>query len=311
MFRRFGLETSRQDMANWTIAVVAKLEVLIGLMKAELLCAPFLHCDETYFQVMDEDGRANTTKSYMWVMTGGTEGTGPKSDDPGSVAPKSRRVVLYRYHPSREADFISRFLASYAGFLQTDGYAGYNAIEEKEGITHVACWAHARRRFVEAFEAAMRKGTAGEAIGMIGRMYRHERDLRMKYSGDNGIGDPEAFVAERRTLVCPDNNEAERAIRPFTVGRNNWVVSGGPRGASAGATIYSMIETLKLNGLEPYYALRHILTRLPVTPAERVRDLLPWNLDSRDFYDLVVEDARISLDSTAIFREMPMDAIPG
>jgi len=348
IFRRFGLEISRQDMANWTIAVAAKLEILIDLMKAELLAAPFLHCDETYFQVMDEEGRANTTKSYMWVMTGSREGTGPKRDDSRSDVPKSRRVVLYRYHPSREADFISKFLASYAGFLQTDGYAGYNAIGEKEGITHVACWAHARRRFVEAFEAAMRKGSAGEAIGMIGRMYRHERDLRLKYSGDNGIGDPEAFAAERRTLVSPildelkvwldakslevlpksalgtaisytldlwprliryldcpfltpDNNEAERAIRPFTVGRKNWVLSGGPRGASASAAIYSVIETLKLNGLEPYYALRHILTRLPVTPAERISALLPWNLDSTDFYDLVVEDARISLDSTAIF----------
>ena len=348
MFKRFGLEISRQDMANWTIAVAAKLEILIDLMKAELLSAPFLHCDETYFQVMDEAGRTNTTKSYMWVMTGGTEAIGTKRNDPEIGVPKSRRVVLYRYHPSREADFISNFLAQYTGFLQTDGYAGYNAIGEKKGIIHVACWAHARRRFVEAFEAAMKKGSAGDAIEMIGRMYRHERDLRQKYFGDNGTGDPDAFVAERRTLVnsildelkdwldakslevlpksalgnaisytldlwprliryldcpflTPDNNEAERAIRPFTVGRNNWVVSGGPRGASASATIYSIIETLKLNGLEPYYALRHILTRLPVTPAERASDLLPWNLDSKDFYDLVVEDARISLDSTAIF----------
>jgi transposase len=348
MFRRFGLEISRQDMANWTIAVAAKLEVLIDLMKAELLSAPFMHCDETYFQVMDEDGRANTTKSYMWVMTGGTEIVGTKPDDPEGDGPKSRRVVLYRYHPSREADFISKFLAQYTGFLQTDGYSGYNAIGEKEGIIHVACWAHARRRFVEAFEATMKKGSAGEAIEMIGRMYRHERNLRLKYFGDNGIGDPDAFIAERRTLVSPivdelkawldakslevlpksalgtaisytldlwprliryldcpfltpDNNEAERAIRPFTVGRNNWVLSGGPRGATASATIYSIIETLKLNGLEPYYALRHILTRLPLTPAEQVGDLLPWNLDSKDFYDLVVEDARISLDSTAIF----------
>lgn len=348
MFRRFGLEISRQDMANWTIAVAAKLEVLIEMMKAELLSAPFLHCDETYFQVMNEDGRANTTKSYMWVMTGGSERIDSKDNDVGKAHPKGHRVVLYRYHPSREAGFISKFLAQYSGFLQTDGYAGYNAIGEKEGITHVACWAHARRRFVEAFEATMKKGSAGEAIEMIGRMYRHEKDLRQKFFGETGSGDSDAFVAERRTLVqpvlaelkdwldakscevppksalgtaisytldlwprliryldcpflTPDNNEAERAIRPFTVGRNNWVVSGGPRGASASAAIYSVIETLKLNGLEPYYALRYILTRLPMTPAERIVNLLPWNLNSKDFHDLVVEDAKISLDSTAVF----------
>jgi transposase len=118
MFRRFGLEISCQDMANWTIAVANKLESLIELMKKELLSAPYLHCDETYFQVMDEEGRNNTTKSYMWVMTGGSVG---------------HRVVLYRYHATREADFISKFLETYAGFLQTDGYVGYNAIGKKRG----------------------------------------------------------------------------------------------------------------------------------------------------------------------------------
>jgi len=101
--------------------------------------------------------------------------------------------------------------------------------------------------------------------------------------------------------LTPDNNEAERAIRPFTVGRKNWVLSGGPRGAAASAVLYSLLETFKLNGLEPYYALRYILTKLPTTSLERIGDLLPWNIDPQDFYELVVEDARISLDSTAIF----------
>lgn len=333
MFLRFGLEISRQDMANWTISVSQKLEGLIDLMKAELLSAPVIHCDETYFQVMNEEERSNTTKSYMWVMTGGAI---------------NHPVVLYRYHATRDADFISLFLAAYKGFLQTDGYAGYNAIGEKEGITHVACWAHARRRFVEAFEASMRKGSAADAIRMIGMMYHHEKELRQKYFGDDRRGNANDFAAERRELVLPilgelktwletkalevlpksalgtavsytldlwprlvryldcpqltpDNNEAERAIRPFTVGRKNWVLSGGPRGAMASAAIYSLIETFKLNGLEPYYAFRYILTKLPTTPHERICDLLPWNIDSQDFYELVVEDARISLDSTAIF----------
>ena len=333
MFRRFGLEISRQDMANWTIAVAAKLSGYMELLKAELLRSPALHCDETYFQVMDEDERANPTKSYMWVMTGGTG---------------RRCVVLYRYHASREGDFISSFLSSYNGFLQTDGYAGYNAIGEKPGIVHVACWAHARRKFVEAWEASFRKGSAGEAIKQIGLLYHHEKELRTQYFGEGNSGDADAFVAERRKLVVPildelrvwlddksyevppksalgtaiaytldlwprlvryldsadltpDNNEAERAIRPFTVGRKNWVLSGGPRGARASADLYSLIETFKLNALEPYYALRHILTRLPVTPADQLGTLLPWNIDPEAFHELIVEDARISLDSSSIF----------
>jgi len=188
MFSRFGLDISRQDMANWAIAVALKLAALIELMKRELLSAPFLHCDETPFQVMDEAGRKNTTLSYMWVLTGGA-GT--------------HRVVLFRYNPTREADFISTFLASYQGFLQTDGYDGYIAIGEKEGITHVACWAHARRRFVEAFKAANKKGSAGEAIVYIKEMYKTEGELRAKHFGAQGPRDADAFVKERKGLVEP------------------------------------------------------------------------------------------------------------
>ncbi len=332
MFSRFGLDISRQDMANWAIAVSLKLAALIDLMKRELLSAPFLHCDETPFQVMDEAGRKNTTLSYMWVLTGGA-GT--------------HRVVLFRYNPTREADFISTFLASYVGFMQTDGYAGYQAIGEKDGIIHVACWAHARRRFVEAFKAANRKGTADEAIGFIREMYKAERALREKHFAEKGSRDADAFMRERkervepvlaelkawldakvlevlpgsalgtaisytldlwprliRYLDCPwltpDNNEAERSIRPFAIGRNNWVIAGSPRGAAASADLYSLIETIKLNGLEPYFALRYILTRLPETPPDGLVSLLPWNLDPATFHELTVEDARISLASIPI-----------
>ncbi len=332
MFSRFGLCISRQDMANWAIAVASKLSVLIGLMKRELLSSPFLHCDETPFQVMDEEDRKNTTLSYMWVLTGGA-GT--------------HRVVLFRYNPTRAADFISTFLASYEGFLQTDGYDGYLAIGEKVGIIHVACWAHARRRFVEAFVAANKKGSAGEAIGFIRELYKAERTLRAKYFGDQGSRDVDAFAKERKEIVepvladfkawldakvlgvlpksalgtaisytlelwprliryldCPwlgpDNSEAERAIRPFAIGRNNWVMAGSPRGAAASADLYSLIETIKLNGLEPYFALRYILTKLPATPPERIGDLLPWNLCPATFHELTAEDARISLASIPI-----------
>jgi len=332
MFSRFGLDISRQDMANWAIAVALKLAVLIELMKRELLSAPFLHCDETPFQVMDEAGRKNTTLSYMWVLTGGA-GT--------------HRVVLFRYNPTREADFIKTFLASYAGFMQTDGYAGYLAIGEKEGIIHVACWAHARRRFVEAFKAANRKGIADEAIGFIREMYKAERSLREKHFAEQGSRDADAFMRERKEIVepvlaelkawldakvlevlpgsalgtaisytlelwprlirylacpwlTPDNNEAERSIRPFAIGRNNWVIAGSPRGAAASADLYSLIETIKLNGLEPYFALRYILTRLPETPPDGLAALLPWNLDPATFHELTVEDARISLASIPI-----------
>jgi len=100
--------------------------------------------------------------------------------------------------------------------------------------------------------------------------------------------------------LTPDNNEAERAIRPFTIGRKNWVLSGGPRGAFSSATLYSFIETAKANALEPYYYLRHVLTRLPSCSEADLPTLVPWNVDTKAFGELTAEDARLSLDSIPI-----------
>jgi transposase len=332
IFARHGLVISRQDMANWAIAVSGKLEGLIELMKAELLQSPYLHCDETFFQVMDEPGRANTTQSYMWVTTGGTD---------------AKKVALYQYSRNRNAGFISAFLEKYSGYLQTDGYDGYTAIGEKDGIVHVACWTHARRKFVEALKITQGKGSAPEIIALIGMLYEIERALREKYYAPGRSGDLAAFKAARieavrpvfdkieswltikaievppqtalgkavsytrelwprlvRYIECPyltpDNNEAERAIRPFTIGRKNWVISGSPRGAFASATLHSFIETAKLCGLEPYYYLRYVLTKLPSTAPDKIEELLPWKIDPNAFGDLTAEDARISLDSIPI-----------
>jgi len=146
MFARHGLAISRQDMANWSMAVAKKLEGREELLRKELLASPYLHCDETYFQVMDEPGRSNSTQSYMWVTTGGVD---------------DRRVVLYQYSRTRSSLFISTFLDSYSGFLQTDGYDGYNSIGEKPGVVHVGCWAHARRKFVEALKISGGESSSG------------------------------------------------------------------------------------------------------------------------------------------------------
>jgi transposase len=333
IFARHRLEISRQDMANWAMAVAPKLEGLLGLMRLELLASSYLHRDETFFQVMDEPGRSNTTQSYMWVTTSGSG---------------ERRVVLYQYSRTRSSSFVNDFLDSYSGFLQTDGYDGYNAIGEKEGIVHVGCWAHARRRFVEAHKVSGGEGSAMQAITLIAKLYEIEGRLRKKHFGDGAARDVEAFGAERREetgpamavikdwldakalavppqmalgkavsyaldqwprlvrypecpYLTPDNNEAERAIRPFTIGRKNWVISGSPRGAFASATLYSFIETAKANGLEPYYYLRYVLTTLPTTTDAALPGLLPWNLPRNAFDALTVEDARLSLNS------IPMD----
>lgn len=333
IFARHGLLISRQDMANWTIAVSKRLERFLELLSQALLESPYLNCDETWFQVMDEPGRQNTAKSFMWVMAG------------GGKTPGKPQIVLYRYSRTRSSAFISAFLESWKGHLQTDGYAGYNAIGEKEGICHAGCWAHARRKFVEAQEAASGQGHAHEMITLVQGLYKIEAELRRKYFNGNvlkGLMNHECFIEDRRELVAPvlsqmrvwldlhvdkvlpssalgkaiaytngiweklmcylesswltpDNNLAERAIRPFTIGRKNWVHSGGPRGAYASADLYSIIETAKLNDLDPYYYLRYLFTKLPSLPEEAYPSLLPWNIDPQDFFGLTEEDARLSL----------------
>jgi len=334
IFARHGLEISRQDMANWAMAVAGKLSDLMAMLVKELLSSSYLHCDETYVQVLDEPGKENSSKSYMWVMTSSEGG---------------RKVILFRYSRTRSAGFISSFLDTYVGYIQTDGYAGYNDIGEKQGVIHVACWAHVRRKFVEAHEAASGMGFAIEAVNLIKKLYDIERTLRALYFGEEGKEpDYEAFARERvlqvqpvfalldawltekaqavlpssalgkaiaytrslwpmliRYVECPhltpDNNEVERAIKPFVIGRKGWMMSGSPKGAFASADLYSLIETAKANGLEPYFYLRYVLTTLPTLASDALSSLLPWNVDPADFEKLTIEDARLSLNSVGIF----------
>lgn len=335
IFARHGLDISRQDMANWAIAVAKRLEPLLQLLKAALLAGSAINCDETWFQVLDEPGKTNSSKSYMWVVCG------------GAILPGSPRVVLFRYSRTRQAAFISDFLEGYKGYLQTDGYDGYNNLASRPGVIHAGCWAHARRKFVEAHEAANGHGIAKDMIALIQQLYISESELRAKYFSQDTSPDLRAFRLERKRTVkpairaiktwldtyalevlpssalgkaiaytisewpkllryifspwlMPDNNVVERAIRPFTVGRKNWVLSGGPRGAFASADLYSLIETAKLNGLEPYYYMRYIMTRFPDLQPGEYESLLPWNINPEEFNVLITEDARLNLASVAL-----------
>jgi transposase len=311
-FARIGVELSRQDMANWSIAVFERLRALRELMRSEIRQGPVVQIDETTVQVMGEPGRPNTSKSYMWVFLGGSPG---------------QPVVDYQYHPARAGKIPSDALRGYGGFIQTDGYDGYQELGSQPGIVHVGCWAHARRKFFEAKEVSRTKGSADVALASIDALFKIERTLREQDLT------PKQFVQRRREqaepvleklrrwlqervsqvppsttlgkaigytvgqwskliryldspLLGPDNNACERAIRPFVVGRKNWLLSGSPAGAEASAAWYSLIETAKLNGIEPYLYLCYILARLPESndPAE-YRFLLPWNIPKESLLD--------------------------
>ncbi len=311
-FARIGVDLSRQDMANWSIAVFTRIQPLVQLLRQEILQGPLVQIDETTMQVMGEPGRANTSKSYVWVFLGGQPG---------------QPVVDYQYHPTRSGSVPVAVLRDYKGYIQTDGYDGYEQLAGQPGIVHAGCWAHARRKFFEAREVAKGKGSADVALGAISALFNAERTLREQDLT------PQQFLERRREqvqpvleklhgwleerheqvpasttlgkaigyawgqwpklvryldspLLGPDNNACERAIRPFVIGRKNWMISGSPAGAEASSAWYSLIETAKLNGVEPYLYLNYVLSRLPDSDkAEDFSFLLPWNIPKESLLD--------------------------
>ena len=304
MLSRHGVDIPRQTLARWVIQSGEQLQPLLNLLRDKLLEYPVLHCDETRLQVLHEPGRDPTAQSWMWVQSGG---------------PPDKPVILFDYTASRAQEVPLRLLDGYRGYLMTDDYAGYNAVAAQEGIERLGCWAHARRKFVEAqkVQPKGKTGRADMALNLINRLYGIERDLKdacdterlvarqqrsqplldqlkawldktqPQVAGQTALGRAVNYLASNwRKLVryvegghLPiDNNRAENAIRPFVIGRKNWLFSDTPKGATASAQIYSLIETAKANGQEPYAWLRHILERLPAANSvEDYEALLPWN----------------------------------
>jgi len=305
VLERHDAPVPRQTLARWVIGSSGVLQPLHNLMRDVLLDGSLIHMDETVVQVLKEPGKAPTSNSYMWVQTGG---------------PPDKQVVLYDYDSSRSAKVPTRLLEGYQGYLMTDGYDGYNEIARTPGIERLACWAHVRRRFVDAVRVQPKgkRGKADEAVSLIGKLYRIEREHKEAAPVDRHqarqqgsvpvLAELHAWMLTHTPMVTPksalgtalaymgnlwpqltrytergdlpiDNNRCENAIRPFVVGRKAWLFSDTPAGAHASAVIYSLVQTAKANGLEPYAWLRRVLRDLPAAKTvEAVEALLPWNL---------------------------------
>ncbi|WP_445427351.1 IS66 family transposase [Alishewanella sp. HL-SH05] len=298
LFNQAGIELSRQTMSRWLITCADKLKPLLALMKAELLKQPVLWADETTVNVLDVE----KSTCYMWVYGCGLEkSTGPK-------------LALFDYQDSRSSKHPCDFLSGFNGYLQVDGYAGY----EKTHATLVGCWAHARRKFVEA-QKAQGKGKTGKAdvaLNHIQKLYALESKLKTappdkKYDARQALAKPlleqfkswldkssESVTKESLLGVAItyslnqwpklirylddgrlniDNNRAERAVKPFVIGRKAWLFANTETGAEASAAMYSLVETAKINGLEPYDYLCRLLTELPkANTHEQLQELLPY-----------------------------------
>jgi transposase len=303
---RSGIDLPGQTLARWMIRAAELAQPVVNLLRDELLSNPVIHCDETVVQVLKEPDKPPTSNSYMWALASG---------------PPERSVVLFDYDPSRSGEVPKRLLAGFKGYLMTDGYEGYNSLSCEDGVEHLCCMVHARRRFRDAQRAqpAGITGRADIAIEYFRKLYLIERkiadaDPETRYQTRQSesvtlLKKLRTWLNESLTHVVPkgvlgealqyldkywpklvrycedgrlpiDNNRLENAIRPFVIGRKAWLFSDTPAGAHASATLYSLIETAKAAGIEPYSYLRHLFSALPhATQLEHFEALLPWNVD--------------------------------
>ncbi len=288
IFDRYALGIRRSTLCDWVQASAELLRPIIEAMKRELFRARVIQADETPVQVQDRYLDGKTRRSYIWIYG------------------IPRGEVVYDFTPGRSSDGPMGFLGDYEGYLQTDAYAGYNANFRTGRVTHIGCWAHARRKI---FESQAEDPEYGDLlISAIQKLYRIER--KAKESGIEG----EALVALRRQesrpildqikeilelkrrLVLPqsgmgtaiaytldqwdaleryvdvaeaeiDNNGAERGLRGVVIGRKNWLFIGHPEAGPRAAIILSLIETCRRLGIEPFEYLKDVLTELPKDPA--------------------------------------------
>ena len=182
-FARLGVDIPRHSMSGWAMAVAKALEPLHELFQTEIRSGPAINMDETTLQVLKEPGRADTSTSYLWLFRGGNP---------------ERPTVVYRYDPSRSGSVPREYLGEYKGYIQTDGYSGYRALGESDGIIHVGCMAHIRRKFMDVQKATSKKimhGTAKEILDLIGLLYKVEHNIKEL--------SPEEKVPKRRELAVP------------------------------------------------------------------------------------------------------------
>ena len=285
-WNRQGFMISRQTMSNWLVRSADDwLTPIYDELHKLLLQRDLLHADETELQVLHEEGRDAKAKSYMWLYRTGSDAEHP--------------IVLYEYAPGRGQEYPKAFLNGFHGYLQTDGYSGYNGVDS---AIHVGCWAHARRKFDEALRAVpkgKRSPTAEQGVAYCSQLFKLEEKLKdlspeeRKAQRQEQIKVLDAMLAWAKTRnAAPksklgialnylknqwptlivyledgrielSNNRAARSIKPFVISRKNFLFANTPGGAQSSAVIFSLIETARENGLDPYRYLSWLLNEAP------------------------------------------------
>ena len=312
-FNRQGLRLSRQTMANWLLNTSEKwLRPVYDALHEQLCREPVLHADETTLQVLKEPGRKNTSDSYMWVYCSIRDAVNP--------------IRYFEYQPGRSGKYPEAFLREYEGYIHTDAYSGYNAVSGVKRClcyTHLRrAFVDALPKDIHNSEASK----PAEAILRLNQLFnieselealppdqkKKERLIREKplleafwsWAEKSAIGELPKSKLSKAFHYALNNREgfwnyledgncsisnslAENCIRPFVIGRKNWLFSGSPKGAEASAGIYTLVETAKANGLAPMKYIKYILSDMPgsafLEHPEYLDDYLPWNPLVKEF----------------------------
>lgn len=298
IYARMGVELPRSTMAGWIGQLEVLLEPLVDALRGELLAERYLQADETTVPVL-APGTGRTATGYLWAYR-----SGPWSE---------RQAVVFDFRPNRGKQWPTQFLHGFAGILQVDGYAGYNEVFTSGKLIEAGCMAHARRKFFEVHEST-KSPLAQRALLEIAKLYAIEAEvteltparraaLRRARAGPildgfKGWLDQTLAQAPPRSALAKaigytlnrwkalrrylddgmlniDNNPVERSIRGAVLGRKNYLFCGSQGGGHRAALIYSLIESAKLNHIDPYAYFVDILTKLPTCRARELAALLP------------------------------------
>lgn len=297
MLADIGIELSRQTMSSWMLRCGELLLPLYQRLKEALLLQSAIHADETPLHVIN----AEKATSYMWLYCSG-------HDKPG----KDTNIVLFDYQNSRAGQCAVDFLDGYQGYMHVDGYKAY----EQTQATLVACLAHIRRKFIDAKSTNKKTGKVDVALNLIAKLYGIEQTIKdktpdKKYEIRQEKAKPlvnklHQWLINHKDKVPPkmplgkainyalnqfekfqrylddgrlniDNNRAERAIKPFVIGRKAWLFSNTCNGARASSILYSLVETAKANGLVVHDYISTCLQQIAQQPDD-LESLLPWNV---------------------------------
>ena len=308
IYARQGIDLDRSTMAGWIGAISNLVEPLVDAIGRYVTAGAKIHADDTPVPVLDP-GNGKTKTGRLWVYV--------RDDRPaGSTDPPA---AWYRYTKTREGAYPKKHLAQFQGALQADGFSGFNALYDGGAIREVGCWAHARRKFYDLHEAT-KSPLAAEALDRIQALYAIEQRIRGRppderrsvrqgeavplleqlhqwfiatignVSAKSEIGSAINYSVKRwsaLTRYCEDglldidNNTAERALRGPVLSRKNFLFAGADSGGERAAAMYSLLETAKLNGLDPEAYLRDVLERIADHPISRIGELLPWNCEAK------------------------------